>query len=121
MSTYAIYRLADGIVVKHVTCPASQIDRNIPQGCAALEGTVDPVTHRVDAETRALVELPRALVNDDVHVETLARETLARIEASQIRTIREALLGDAQAVERLREQEPAIAGARAALQKKSIP
>lgn len=117
MSTYTVYRLADGAVVKHVTCPASQIDRNTPQGCAALEGTVDPVRHRVDPETRALVELPRQPVNDDVHVAALARETIARIEAGQVRAIREALLGDPTAIERLREQEPEIAAARAVLQR----
>lgn len=109
---YAIYRLSDGVVVKHVTCPPRHLARNTPDGCAAHEGTLDPLSQRVDPQTRTVIEQQLAPLNHDSHIADLARETIARIEAGQVRTIREALLGDAAALERLREQEPAIAAAR---------
>lgn len=114
---YSIYRLSDGVVVKHVTCPPRHIARNTPAGCAAYEGQLDPSYQRVDPQTSTVVEQQRAVPDDEPHVVTLARETIARIEASQVRTIREALLGDATALERLREQEPAIAAAREVLRR----
>lgn len=114
---YAIYRLSDGIVVKHVVCPPKQLERNTPIGCAAIEGEVDPLSQRVDPVTRTVVAREPESIDHDSHVIALARETIARIEAGQLRTIREALLGDAAAIQRLRDQEPAIAAARAVLQR----
>lgn len=114
---YAIYRLSDGEVIKHVACPPSQLERNTPEGCAAIEGSLNEKSQRVDVETRSVVERQPSVVAFDEHVEALARETILRIEAGQVRTIREALLGDAEAVQRLRDQEPAITAARAVLQK----
>jgi hypothetical protein len=114
---FAIYRLSDGVVIGHKACPPSQIARNTPAGCAAIEGTVDAAAHRIDPETRALVARETAPIDLGGHIADLARETIARIEAGQVRTIREALLGDSAAIERLREQEPAIAAARATIQR----
>lgn len=115
---YAVYRLSDGVVIKHVTCPPRHLARNIPQGCAAFEGAVDPAIERIDPETRSIVAREQPEISDvDANLVNLARETIARIEAGQVRAIREALLGDDTAVERLREQEPAIVAARATIQR----
>jgi hypothetical protein len=114
---YTIYRIADGVVIKHVTCPPRYLARNTPAGCAAREGALDPLSQRIDPETLKVVELQREPPDRESHVKDLARETIARIEAGQIRAIREALLGDETAIERLREQEPELAAARAALQR----
>lgn len=121
MSTYAIYRLSDGAIVSHFTGPPKQLERNTPKGCGAFEGAVDPQLFRIDPETLELVPLELQAPDYDVHAIALARENIARIEASQVRTIREALLGDPEAVERLRGQESAIAAERAVLQRYRPP
>jgi hypothetical protein len=121
VSTYAIYRVSDGIVISHLTCPPRLLERNIPEGCAAIEVQLDPQAQRVDPETKEVVDRPPQTPNYDSDVLALARETIERIELGQIRAIREALLGDATAVERLREQEPDIATARATIQRLSRP
>lgn len=118
---YAVYRLSDGVVVKHVSCPPRHLDRNIPAGCAAIEGEVNALSQRVDLQTRKVVDLPQEPLGDDLNILALARETINRIEAGQVRAIREALLGDVAAVERLRAQEPAIAAARAVLRRVRSP
>lgn len=115
---YAIYRLSDGIVTKHVTCPPRHLEQNIPEGCAAFDGMVDADSQRIDPDTGAVVAREQPQVPDvDANLVALARETIARIESGQVRSIREALLGDDAALERLREQEPAIAAARATIQR----
>lgn len=137
---YAIYRLSDGVVIKHFTGPAKLLERNTPSGCAAIEGEVDALSQRVDPQTLEVVDYqppqpsidhewrlnvlngrPRWVKRDDVVTyerdQALARETIAAIETGQIRTIREALLGDATAIDRLIAQEPEIAAARAVLQR----
>lgn len=115
---YSVYRLSDGVVLKHVTCPPDQLRFNVPAGCEAIEGELDARTQRVDAKWKSITEWPAATDDWQRRAEDeLARETLARIEAGQVRTIREALLGDAEAVQRLRDQEPAIAAAREVLRR----
>lgn len=100
MSTYTIYR--KGLVVGHVTCPPSLLERNTPAGCVAVEGTVEmPMPH--DWQDRVEKEL--------------ARDAISNIERGQIRTIREALLGDESAIERLRQSEPALTAAREVLRR----
>ena len=115
---YAVYRLSDGIVIKHVSCPPRHLEQNTPEGCAAFEGMVDADSQRIDPETGAVVARERPQITDvDANLVALARETIARIEAGQVRSIREALLGDAAAIERLRAQEPEIASARSTIQR----
>lgn len=120
---YTIYRLSDGVVIGHKSCPAKLIERNTPAGCGVLEGAIDATRFKVDVETKELVALPEPSQAAALDEETrqLARERIASIEAGQVRTIREALLGDAAAVERLREQEPEIAAAREVLRRPRPP
>jgi len=50
MSTYAVYRLSDGIVVGHKVCPPRQLARNTPSGCAAIDGELDAPSQRIDVQ-----------------------------------------------------------------------
>lgn len=96
---YTIYR--DGVAIGQVACSPKQLAKNVPDGCEAREGAVSS-------------ERPPDL---DAEIRALAREKIAAIEAGQVRTLREALLGDPAAIQRLRDQEPAIAAAREVLRR----
>lgn len=90
---YAIYRLADGVVVSHFVGSPRQLEHNIPDGCAAREGEVDVRRFKVDTETQELVEhgLPQP---DDLaaQVKALAQEEIDRLEKAKVRALTDHVL-----------------------------
>ena len=112
----------------------------VPAGCALREGRFDYQSQRVDVLTAQVVDYQPPQPDDDhewrenvengrprwvKRSEVVQRESedagaraaIQAIEASQARTVREALLGDAAAIERLRGFEQQIAAERAKLQR----
>lgn len=131
MRTWLFYRLADGTWVdRSISTDGGAADieawlrSNTPEGCAALERTAAIDIHgtRVDLETgQVVVDGDRARqhveASRDEAERANARNRLATIEAGQIRTLVEAVLGDPEALQRLRDSEPLKAAAREVLRR----
>jgi hypothetical protein len=144
---YAVYRQTDGVVIKHVSCPPSQLAINVPSDCAAVAVT-EPVdtAQRIDPETQERVDhrppspgveyefraqMPAAVgraaqrwrwvkteaAEQRDRAEADARRALDELERANARTLREAVLGDAAAIERLRLADAQAATYRATIQR----
>jgi hypothetical protein len=96
------------------------LEANTPAGAAAKEGHFDPLTQRVDLETGEVVEYQPDVANIElVQKDAAARAEIDRLEVSQMRAVREALLellpDGSEAKTKLLEIDGAIAEQRADL------
>jgi hypothetical protein len=115
---------------------ASVIDANTPAGCVAIEGDFDPLSQRFDLELGKIVDYQPARPSSDHEWnatarrwqlsakaaqdeadDAIARDAIARLEQSQLRSMREALLGDAQAKTRIADIDQQIVKLRVKLRK----
>jgi hypothetical protein len=131
---YAIYRLSDGVVVTHTSCPVRQLARNTPAGCGARAGEIDPLSQRIDQQTLEVVDYQppqpdadhewdattkRWRIRPAVEQRNARRESARRqieaAEVAQARSVREALLAilpDGPEKTRLQQIEDQIAARR---------
>lgn len=56
MTHYQFYRLVDGVFTgQSFKGPERMLKANTPSGCGAVVGRFDPLTHRVDLQTKRAV------------------------------------------------------------------
>jgi hypothetical protein len=111
MKQYSTYRLTDGVIVAHLEAQSdAAIKANTPAGHALVEGHHDPKSVRIDTTTGKPV--PYASPADPLAIKREARAAIARLEASQHRAVREALIGIAGAADRLKAIDEQIAAHR---------
>jgi len=122
LRTWGIYSTTTGLFTgRHFLCFESEIARNIPEGCEALQGRYDRFSQRVDVETGIVVayERPKAEVDAEARSarDLHARRRIEQLERAQHRPLREAQLdpANADAHARLAQIESEIAELRADL------
>jgi len=119
--TFSVYRKSDGLFTGgRLHVPEADLARNLRDGEAHVDGTVDHLSQRVDLATGAVVDYqpPRPSADHEWNAtakrwrltaaaaakaaaRTEALAQIASIEASQHRVLREAALGDTAASTRL--------------------
>lgn len=121
-SIWSFYDLTTGLFIDGTfSGPRSAIEENTPEGCEAIEATVDPLSHRVDLQTKEIVDYipPRPSADHEWNPTTkrwvLKPEVVERIAAreaalreirrleqeEQPRPVRETLLGIPGGIDRL--------------------
>lgn len=129
IKTYSFYDSSTGLFTgKHLQCDdAAMIATTLPNGMMALEGAYDHLSHRVDLATGQIVRYQppapseghewnpatnswqlNAGVHDGQARRNAVMSRIHALEVSQGRALREATLGDASAVQRLKEIDDAI-------------
>jgi hypothetical protein len=135
--TFSLYEAATGLFTgKHLQCDDDALLKvRLPPGTLTCEGAYDHMSQRVDLTTGCVVAYyPLAPSSDHEwnaaskrwQVKTGVRQSEGRrsvvfarihaLETSQGRAVREATLGDAAAMKRLKEIDAEIAALRAELQ-----
>jgi len=92
---------------------ATNVDDGIPLNVRddrpAVEGQHNHRTHRVDLETKAVVPLePGAITEHPIDRAYRVRQEIQALEQRQARVVREAVLGNKDAQERLQKLDAAI-------------
>lgn len=126
--TYSLYDTATGLFTgKQVQSSDSGLQIAPPAGIAALEGSYDPLSQRVDRASGQIVDYQPPAPSEEHEwdagkkrwrVSSAVRESAGRrtqvlgqiqtLEANQHRALREATLGDPVALKRLMEIDAAI-------------
>jgi hypothetical protein len=118
------------------TSNPDDIAMNTPQGCVAIAGDFDYLSQKFDLTQGAVVDYQPAKPSTDHEWDAtrrrwvltkkaaqaeaddaIARDAIARLEQQQLRSIREAILGDEQAKARIADIDQQIAGMRPKLKK----
>jgi hypothetical protein len=137
IKTFSLYEAATGLFTgKRIQCDDDALlEVRLPPGTLTREGAFDHMSQRVDLSTGSIVAYHPLAPSPDHEwnaatkrwqVRTGVRETEGRravvfarihaLETSQGRAVREATLGDATAMKRLKEIDAEIAALRAELQ-----
>lgn len=84
MIELSIYRLADGqILPGHIVCSdRAQAQANVPDGCALIDGALDPATQRIDLATGDIITSVPA-----VDIEALRAMRWTAIKAERTRQL----------------------------------
>lgn len=91
MSTYAIYDKTTGEITASISCPASQLAANTPDGCASIESEHTGETHWVvDGAAVALPERPGPHWQFDYRQKVWVHDVKG--EAAKVRGLRDRLL-----------------------------
>jgi hypothetical protein len=134
MKTYSFYDRDTGIFTGEKLLSNNLIDRQVPEGCSAIEGDFDPLSERLDLTDYDIpivvsyvpprpdagfewhADVTRWKVSDVVQARIDARAVALRrigeIESAQPRTLREFALGFAGAAERLKAMDDEITALR---------
>lgn len=110
--------------------------RNTPAGCVAIAGEYDYLSQKFDLELGAIVDYQPAKPSPEHEWnakarrwqlstkaaqaeadDAIARDAIAKLEQQQLRSMREAILGDAQAKTRVADIDQQIASLRPKLKK----
>lgn len=118
MNTYSIYRLESGeFLTRQIqTSDPATLARFVPAGCAAIHGVYDPLRQRVNVQTGEVERWhsPQIDVQSRERRVDAARGAIGRLEASQARAVREALVNpNSETRERLAELDRQISQQRA--------
>jgi hypothetical protein len=137
MKTYSLYEAATGMFTgKRIQCDEDALlELRLPPGALTMEGAFDHMSQRVELTTGNVIAYHPLAPSSDHEwnaatkrwtVKSGVRESEGRravvfarihaLETSQGRAIREATLGDAAALKRLKEIDAEIAALRAELQ-----
>jgi|GEM_PF-2922085 len=65
MKRLSVYDKSTGLIRFHLPCSGQSETNNIPEGMAAVEGTHDPLSKRVDLSTGEVVDFIPAPPSDD--------------------------------------------------------
>jgi hypothetical protein len=122
MKTVHFYDLSTGLFTgasfsaSALSAKDEVISRNTPPGCGAVEGVRDWRAQRVDLASGQLVDYqPPADVVERERRSRTARSRIEAIERGSLRALREALLGDPDALARLADADREISKQRKAL------
>lgn len=115
---------------------AQDVERNTPAGCVAIAGDFDHLSQKFDLELGKVVDYQPAQPSPDHEWDAkarrwqltakaaqaeaddaIARDAIAKLEQQQLRSMREALLGDEQAKSRIAEIDQQIRGLRPKLRR----
>lgn len=110
MKTYSFYHRETGRVHPTVVSTSMDDPPDAPTDHVVFEGRADHKRHRVDLTTGELVEdRELAAAHADLHRNSTIKAQIESLERQQPRAVREAILGDQAAVERLRALDDRIA------------
>jgi hypothetical protein len=89
---WAIYRLSDGVVVKHFTGSRRSLEANLKPEYGAYEFAVDDVESKIDPDTKKVVPSGRSRASEQAatlqrEVANLVKEEIERLERSKIRAL----------------------------------
>lgn len=115
--TYSIYDATTGLFTgRRVHCEPEHLDSNVREGTLAIEGEYDPRSQKFDlVEKRVIAYSPDVVMLTTAQIHREAARNIHSLEMKSHRIIREHILGDPTAMQRLHELDAQIAEQRTRL------